>query len=153
MTDTAKSKFVAFFDAAATPVNRRPNLTGEYRLAGSSTTNRVALWGGVSAKTGKLYARGRASPEGVSAALTAMATATESHAPANIDLTVGEMVLFENPKATVANKQPKFFGYAREAHQYVRLAGWEHGNGIIGTAEPFRPADRTEFEAPAPEVV
>jgi len=158
MTD--QSKFVLAFDNSATDVNRRPNLKGEYRLAGEATLNRVALWGGVSEKTGKLYARGKANPDGVSEAIRASATAQDVIAPANIDLKVGEAVLFENPNATADNKQPTFFGYAREGSsvtapqgRYVRLAGWQHGSTITGTAEPYRPATaESEPAGDAPKV-
>ena len=134
------SKFVAFLDTTATPVNRRPNLKGEYRLAGEATTYKLALWGGVSDKTKKLYARGTATPEGVSAAIRAIAPAETVIGPKGVDLNVGEAVLFENPDATADNKQPKFRGYAREADRFVRLAGWERGNMIAGSVEPYRPA-------------
>ena len=111
MSDNDKSKFVVFFDNTATPVNRRPNITGEYRLAGESATMKLAYWGGKSEKTGKLYARGKATPEGIRDAIAASATAQEIEAPPGIDLKVGESVIFENVKATGDNKQPQFFGY------------------------------------------
>lgn len=148
MSDTDKSKFVVFFDNTATPVNRRPNVTGEYRLAGEAATVKLAYWGGKSDKTGKLYARGKATPEGIREAIAASAAAQDIEAPPGIDLKVGESVIFENPRATGENKQPQFFGYAREPNRYVRLAGWERGNMIAGEATPYRPGAKGQDPEP-----
>ena len=148
-----KSRFVLTFDRSANAVNRLPNLKGEYKLAGEDATARLALWGGVSEKTGKLYARGQATPEGISAALRAKGAVAEVEAPPTIDLKVGEAVVFENPEATKENKWPKFRGYVREATRYVKLSGWEHGNTITGEAELYRPSQRgsaAEGDAPEP---
>ncbi len=150
---TEQSKFVLFHDKAATEINQRPNLTGEYRLAGDEVSSRLALWAG-SDKNGKLYARGKTEPESVSAALRAKTDASEEVVmPKGLDLKAGEAVLFENVNATSENKQPKFYGYAREAARVVRFAGWERGNAIMGTAEPYRPSDVADVESSAkPEV-
>jgi hypothetical protein len=139
MSDTAKSKFVLALDSAADEVNRRPNLKGEYRLEGAEGTVELALWGNVSPSTGKLYARGKATPQGVGDAIRAKAFKADVQAPKGIDLKSGEAVLFENPTATAENKQPTYYGYAREAGQFVRLSGWQKGNVIVGTAQPYRP--------------
>lgn len=150
---TEQSKFVLTFDRSANEVNRRPNLKGSYRLAGEDHGGTLSFWGGES-KTGKLYARGQASPEGVSEALRASkGQATDIATPANIEIKVGEAVLFENEKSTKENRQPKFYGYVREPERYVRLAGWERGNTITGSAEPYRPAaENEELDPPSPEM-
>lgn len=150
---TEQSKFVLTFDRSATEVNRRPNLKGEYKLAGEETGSTLALWGGES-KKGALFARGQATPQAISDALRASKGQVENlEGPPNLDLKVGEAVLFENEKATAENRQPKFYGYAREAARYVRFAGWERGNVITGSAEPYRPSSATdEFTPPAPDL-
>ncbi len=139
---TEKSRFILRFDDSANEVNRRPNLKGEYQLAPETTKHEVSLWGGVS-QNGTLVARGRATPENTSDAIRGRARRVENvEAPPKIDLQVGEAVLFENPKATADNKQPQFFGYAREPNRYVKLSGWEHGRVITGSAEAYRPGPR-----------
>lgn len=151
MSDNTKSKFVLFLDSAADQVNRRPLLTGEYRLAGETTTSRLAYWAGQSEATGKLYARGKATPADITQAMKAQTGAQDIEGPTGIDLKVGETVIFENAKATPDNKQPHFFGYTREATRYVRHAGWNRGGTITGTSEPFRPAPKgARGEDPAP---
>ena len=149
MTDTAKSKFAIVRDGGATEVNRRPNLTGEFKLAGEEASTTLAYWGGKSPKTGRFYARGKATPSSIIASMTAD-VANDAPAPKGIDLKVGESVLFENPKATPENKQPHVYGYARRAEGFVRLAGWDRGGAITGTAEPYRP-QANEPEVPAGE--
>ncbi len=148
-----QSKFVLSFDRSANEVNRRPHLKGEYRLAGETTLTNLALWGGAGKQKGLLYARGQATPETVSDALRASKEQSEGvEAPPYLELKVGEAVLFENEKATRENRQPKFYGYAREPQRYVRLAGWERGNVITGSAEPYRPSASGEFVPLGPEV-
>jgi hypothetical protein len=138
-----KSRFLLNFDHGANAVNRRPNLLGEYRLAGEQMArHELSLWGGTG-QNGKLYARGHASPESAAEALRASAQGKEVEAPPFIDLKVGEAVLFENPSATEENRRPKYFGYAREPNRYVRLSGWERGHTIAGTAEPYRPSGKS----------
>ncbi len=146
-----KARFILQFDRSANEVNRRPNLKGEYQLAGEDTKHEVSLWGGVS-QNGTLVARGHATPENASDAIRARASGETIEAPPRIDLKIGEAVLFENTKATPENKQPKYFGYAREPNRYVKLSGWEHGRTITGTAEPYRPgANGGAPELPAPK--
>jgi hypothetical protein len=144
-----QSKFVLFHDAAANETNRRPNLTGEYRLAGDEGAKRLALWGGVD-KAGHLYARGKSNPVSTTQALRESKSVREDlEGPSGIDLKVGEAVIFENANATPENKQPKFYGYAREGEQFVRLAGWEGKNGVIlGSAEPWRPGQHKDEPRP-----
>src|SRR5690242_576576 len=101
---TEQSKFLLTFDRSATAVNQRPNLRGEYRLAGENVGASLALWGGES-KKGALYARGQATPKAISDALRASGQSEEPAGPPNLDLKVGEAVLFENEKATAENKQ------------------------------------------------
>ena len=145
-----KSTFVLRFDDSATAANQRPNLKGEYQLAGDEAVkHELSLWGGVG-QNGKLYARGKATPANAGDAIRAGTAATNAEGPPNIDLKTGEAVLFENPKATPENKQPKYFGYAREASQYVKLTGWEHGRVITGTAEPYRPGGNGHGEPAKP---
>src|SRR5208282_3183625 len=103
-----KARFVLQFDRSANEVNRRPNLKGEYQLAGEDAKHEVSLWGGVS-QNGTLVARGRATPENASDAIRARAGSETVEPPPKIDLKVGEAVLFENTKATAGNKQPKYF--------------------------------------------
>jgi hypothetical protein len=141
MSDNDKSKFVLFFDGSANEVNRKPMLTGEYRLAGEATTSRLAYWAG-QGQNGKLYARGKATPADIAQAMRAQAAAQDVPGPEGIDLKVGETVIFENAKATAENKQPHFFGYTREAGRFVRHAGWNRGGTITGTSEPYRPAPK-----------
>jgi hypothetical protein len=117
-----KSNFVLRFDDSATEVNRRPNLKGSYQLEADTMTHDVSLWGGVS-QSGTLYARGRATPQSASDAMRGRATVENVEGPPRIDLKVGEAVIFENPKATPENRQPKYYGYAREPNQYVKLSG------------------------------
>ncbi|MFA5957085.1 hypothetical protein [Hyphomicrobium sp.] len=147
-----QSKFILTFDKSANEVNRRPNLRGLFKLAGEEVSRSIALWGGTS-KSGMLYARGQVSPEGISDAIRAGKNqGADVPAPPNVELKVGEAVLFENDKASTENRQPKFFGYAREADRYVRLAGWERGNIITGSAEPYRPSSTNDDLAlPSPE--
>lgn len=148
MTDTAKSKFALVLDAGATEINRRPNLTGEFKLAGEEASTALALWGGKSPKTGKFYARGKAKAASIIGSLTA--DVADVQGPKGIDLKVGEAVLFGNPKADSLNRQPDVYGYARRATGFVRLAGWDRGGAITGTAEPYRP-QAGEPEVPAGE--
>jgi hypothetical protein len=149
---TQRARFLLHFDHSANEVNRRPNLRGEYQLAGDATTTyELSLWGGVG-QNGRLYARGHASPEGIGDALRTRTAEGEVEAPPAIDLKVGEAVLFENPKATAGNRQPKYFGFAREAARYVKLSGWEHGHTIAGNAEPYRPEDVRRQSLKGPEV-
>ncbi|MFA5957813.1 hypothetical protein [Hyphomicrobium sp.] len=147
---TEQSKFVLTYDRSATAVNQRPNLKGEYQLAGEETTTKLALWGGTQKNSGLLYAKGQATPESISDALRASKSQSENvDLPPNLDLKVGEAVLFENEKSTKENRQPKFYGYAREATRVVRLAGWERGNIITGNAEPYRPAASADAVLPS----
>lgn len=147
---TEQSKFVLTYDRSANDVNRRPHLKGEYKLAGEEATTTLALWGGEQKNNGLLYAKGQATPQSVSDALRASKSQTENvEAPPNLDLKVGEAVLFENEKATKENRQPKFYGYAREASRYVRLAAWERGNIITGSAEPYRPSEGSDGVLPS----
>ena len=150
---TEQSKFLLTFDRSANEVNRRPNLKGEYKLAGEEVGGALALWGGES-KKGALFARGQATPQAISDALRAGKNQADNlKRPPNLDLKVGEAVLFENEKATSENRQPKFYGYAREADRYVRFAGWERGNIITGSAEPYRPSsDNDDFTPPSADL-
>jgi hypothetical protein len=137
---TKKARFLLHFDHSANEVNRRPNLRGEYQLAeDGAPKHELSLWGGTS-QNGKLYARGHASPVSAGDAIRVRAQQEPVEAPPAIDLKVGEIVLFENPNATLENRQPRYFGYAREPRQYVKLSGWEHGHTIAGNCEPYRPA-------------
>ena len=148
----AQSTFNLLFDSSADEVNRRPHLKGEYSLPGE-TPQDLALWAGTDAN-GRLYARGKATPQSFTQAIRARTKTTqEIEAPPKIDLKVGEAVIFQNPNATAENKQPGFFGYAREPNRYVKLAGWEHGRAIVGSAEPYRPKAGGEGQEPqAPRV-
>jgi hypothetical protein len=66
---TKKARFLLHFDHTANEVNRRPNLRGKYRLAdGNAPKNELSLWGSTG-QNGRLYARGRASPEGAGDAI------------------------------------------------------------------------------------
>jgi len=96
------------------------------------------LYGAASPKTER-WLRADTRPRKMRATIRARASSETIEAPPRIDLKVGEAVLFENTKATSENKQPKYFGYAREPNRYVKLSGWEHGRTITGTAEPYRP--------------
>jgi hypothetical protein len=146
-----KTRFLLHFDHSANEVNRRPNLRGEYQLAGDSMTKyELSLWGGVG-KNGRLYARGHASPEGLGDAVRGKTGEDGIKAPPAIDLKIGEAVLFENPKATPQNRQPKYFGFAREPGRYVKLSGWEHGHTIAGNAEPYRPDEVRHTGLKGPE--
>lgn len=145
-------RFLLHFDHGANEVNRRPNLRGEYRLAGGSVTKyELSLWGGAG-KNGRLFARGHASPEGIGDAIRGRTGQDGVDAPSSIDLKAGEVVLFENPKATARNRQPKYFGFAREPGRYVKLSGWEHGHTIAGNAEPYRPTGIPAARPAGPDV-
>jgi hypothetical protein len=136
---SGKARFILLFDHSANEVNRRPNLRGEYRLAGENTArHELSLWGGLG-QNGRLYARGHAIHESTGEAIRGFASQDVVEAPPSIDLKIGEAVIFENLNATAKNRQPKYFGYAREPNQYVKLSGWERGHTIAGNAEPYRP--------------
>ncbi len=142
-----KSKFALVLDGNADAVNRRPNLKGEFQLAGEAAGTRLAMWSGTD-KNGRFYARGNATAPSVIAAATTTANA-DAPKPSALDLNVGEVVLFANTKATAENKQPTVYGFARRAEGYVRLAGWDRGGSITGTAEPYRPKEgEPEISAP-----
>ncbi len=147
----AQSTFNLLFDSSADEVNRRPHLKGEYSLPGE-TPQDLALWAGTDT-SGRLYARGKATPQSFTQAIRAKTElAQEIEAPPKIDLKVGEAVIYQNPNATAENKQPAFFGYAREPSRYVKLAGWERGRAIVGSAEPYRPGQKQQVhpgQAPA----
>ena len=155
MADNAQSQFVLMLDTGATGKNRQPSLIGYYRLAGEEINTRLSLWSNVASETQQLYARGKAQPDSVSAALRGKADLTRSatlehyEAPPNVNLKAGEVVIFQDNEATAENRRPNFWGYAREPNRYVRLAGWEHGSVITGTAEPYRsgPAQSEPQEA------
>jgi hypothetical protein len=152
--------FVLRFDDSANEVNKRPNLKGQYQVAGEVTPeHELSLWGGVG-QNNALYARGKATPASASAAIRARAAPKNAAGPPGIDLKVGEAVIFQNDKEkkiarareeldpegkalpgaiAAIRSQPDFYGYVREPNRYIKLAGWEHGRVITGTAEPWRP--------------
>lgn len=142
-----KSKFALVLDSNADEANKRPNLKGEFQIAGEAAATRLALWSGTD-KNGRFYARGNATPPSLIAAATATVN-DDAPKPAALDLNVGEVALFANTKATADNKQPTVYGFARRADGYIRLAGWDRGGSITGTAEPYRP--EPEEKKPTPQ--
>lgn len=163
---TQPSKFTLQIDKSATPANRRPNLTGEYRLTESDHINSIALWSGYDTN-GRFYAYGKVSPKNIllslKAALDNVTDALENavDGPYGLDFEIGEAILFEDPTATPDNKRPHFYGYAREPKHYVRFSGWARENSISGTVEifvagnasktstkPAEPSAQDEAEAP-----
>lgn len=141
MSDYQKSKFVLQLDDGADEANRRPNLKGEFAVVDGPAAT-IALWSKVGKETGRRFLSGTVQAKSAVQALTA--EAGEQPAPKSIKLKVGQAIAFyaDPAKAKADGKPaPAIYGYARTTSGYVKLAGWDRGNGLIaGTAEPYRPS-------------
>ncbi len=143
-TYTAPSKLIGRFDPAANAINRRPAVSGSFALASDGITHSFRVWSGIG-KNGRMYLRGTHEPEDLKRAIHARHTeVAEADSPPSLDLSPGEMVLFENPATAENEKRPDWYGYARFAEGYARLSAWNRtaalGRKLIaGSVEPFRP--------------
>lgn len=143
MSEELRSKFIAFFDGGANADNQRPQLKGEFAVVGGET-HTISLWSRAAKETGDTYLRGSIQAKSLKAALKAKAApASDGAAPAGIDLKTGDVVLFENKTKSENEKRPDYYGYARTASGYVKLAGWvaasNGGEMLRGSAETWTP--------------
>ena len=121
----AQSTFNLLFDSSADEVNCRPHLKGEYSLPGE-TPQDLALWAGTDA-SGKLYARGRATPQNAHRCHSRQdGNRANIEAPPKIDLKVGEAVLFRTPMPPPKTGSPVFRlrRASRTAMSGCRLGAW-----------------------------
>jgi hypothetical protein len=160
-TDT-RSKLVLFFQNDANTQNDRPSMKGTVTLPQGASYS-VALWSGQSEDGKGLYLTGQLTAQDVGEALKAKhakteVTAGQGIAPPGLDLTPGQIVLFETPKEQMAEnaKRPNFYGYALTAEGYLRLAAWNRKTGagapmLAGTAEINQPRDQAAIEPATPQ--
>ncbi len=133
-TDTNRSKVVLFFQNDANKDNNKPALKGMITLAGG-TGYTAALWSGDREDGKGLYLTGQVTAQDAIAALRSRHDAIQAPqfgvAPPGLDLTPGQIVLFETPKEQMAEnaKRPNFYGYMRTADGYYRLAAWNSKTG------------------------
>ena len=130
---------------------RPPDMKGAYTLEGQKTTL-VSVWIEQAKETGKPYIKGQLGSNSLVAMIVAQRSASvtpNSPVPPGIDISPGELRLFQNEKATAENRQPQWRGYARESSgAYVELAAYDRFDGLQGTAKPYRPFSRPDEGPP-----